>query len=134
MMAERIFIDTSGFFSLLSKDDQWHEKAVEILGTKRYLFVTSDAVIGEACTLLKARRKGHLSLELFNAIEASTALHLEFIGAERFWKSQRFFTKHLDQRFSFVDCSSFVLMEELQLRACLTHDRDFAVASFQVML
>ena len=134
MKAECIFIDTSGFFSLLSKDDQRHEKAVAIIGTKRYLFITSDAVIGETCTLLRARRRGHLSRELFKVIEESAALQLEFIDAERFWKTKLFFTKHLDQRFSFVDCSSFVLMEELQLQASLTHDRNFAVAGFQVIL
>ena len=96
--------------------------------------MTSDAVISKTCTLLKARRKGHLSAELFNAIEAGTALHLEFIGAERFWRTRLFFTDHLDQRFSFVDCSSFVLMKELRLTASLTHNRDFAAAGFQVLL
>ncbi len=133
-MAERIFIDTSGYFSLLSKDDQWHAKAVEMVGNKQFLFTTSDAVIGETCTLLKARKKGHLSDELFKVVEKSAALRLEFIDAERFWKTKLFFTKHLHQRFSFVDCSSFVLMEEMGLKASLTHDRDFTVAGFDAIL
>ena len=72
--------------------------------------------------------------ELFRLVEKSAALRLEFIHAERFWKTKNYYIKHLDQRFSFVDCSSFVLMKELKVRMGLTQDQDFGAAGFEALL
>ena len=39
-----------------------------------------------------------------------------------------------DQRWSLVDCSSFVLMEERGIRDALAHDIDFVQAGFNALL
>ena len=39
-----------------------------------------------------------------------------------------------DQRWSLVDCSSFVLMEEQGIRDALAHDIDFVQAGFNALL
>ena len=39
-----------------------------------------------------------------------------------------------DHRYSFTDCSSFVLMAELGLKQALTTDRHFIEAGFQALL
>src|SRR5207302_1400621 len=52
------FVDTSGFFALLVKQDPMHARAAAILARaaqKRSRFVTSDYVLDETATLLKAR-------------------------------------------------------------------------------
>ena len=47
-MARETFIDTSGFYALLVKRDDMHEKAAQILGNaakRRARFVTTDYVL-----------------------------------------------------------------------------------------
>jgi len=39
-----------------------------------------------------------------------------------------------DKGWSLTDCSSFLIMEEEQLTAALTHDRHFTQAGFQTLL
>jgi predicted nucleic acid-binding protein len=61
-MASEIFIDTSGFFAMLSSDDDRHGLAAKIVTAARKSkrgFVTTDYVLDETATLLKARRKSH---------------------------------------------------------------------------
>ena len=57
-MARELFVDTSGFFSLLVKNDPQHALADQILrsaATKGRRRVTTDYVLDETATLLKAR-------------------------------------------------------------------------------
>ncbi len=44
------------------------------------------------------------------------------------------YASRLDQRWSLVDCSSFVLMEERGIRDALAHDVDFVQAGFNALL
>ena len=53
-----MFIDTSGFYSLLVRRDGMHQKAPAIMeraDRERTRFVTTDYVLDESITLLKAR-------------------------------------------------------------------------------
>ncbi len=109
-MANEIFIDTSGFYALLIQKDDRHKEATNILksaATKRRGFVTTDYILDETATLLKAR--GH------------SALLREFL-------------KHLDQAWSFTDCLSFCVMKEHRLRESLTKDEHFEQSGFIVLL
>ena len=44
------------------------------------------------------------------------------------------YESRLDQSWSLVDCSSFVLMEERGIRDALAHDLDFVQAGFNALL
>jgi len=43
------------------------------------------------------------------------------------------FTKYRDQDFSYVDCTSFALMQRMKLSAAFAFDRHFRVMKFAVM-
>ena len=73
-MAHEIFVDTSGFYALLVQRDDKHAEAAQILhaaGTKKRGFVTTDYVLDETATLLKARGPGHKVHNLFETVFAS---------------------------------------------------------------
>lgn len=136
-MANEIFVDTSGFYALLVGQDDQHEQAGRILrqaATQRRGFVTTDYVLDETFTLLKAR--GHRrQIEVFiETIRRSNACRIEWSDSARFAATVAFFLKRLDQAWSFTDCSSFHLMTELRLREALTKDAHFEAAGFEVLL
>lgn len=136
-MASEIFVDTSGFYSLLAKRDSGHAAAAATLERarrRRRTFVTTDYVLDETATLLKARRLAHLIPTFFTTLQTSQVCHICWTDAERFETARRFFLKHLDQAWSFTDCVSFCLMKEKRIREALTKDAHFQHAGFKVLI
>jgi len=132
-----LFIDTSGLFAILCPTDPAHPKAVEILtraSHEKRGAVISDYIIDETATLLMARKTPHLAGDLFSMLERTKALRMLFIGSDCFEQARDLFIKHIDQRFSFTDCTSFVLLRETKLRQVLTTDSHFREMGFEALL
>lgn len=136
-MANEIFIDTSGFFAMLASDDDRHSAAVKVVARaqkRKRRFVTTDYVLDETATLLKARRKAHLLAQLYERLDNSQACRIEWTDSERFHAVRAFFLKHADKEWSFTDCVSFTVMSQLRLRDALTKDSHFRQAGFVPLL
>lgn len=136
-MARDIFVDTSGFYSLLVRRDAHHAAALQIVekaSRQKTLFVTTDYVVDETATLLKARKQTHLIPQFFSRIGLSAAIRVEWTDSDRFARTQALFLKHSDQDWSFTDCLSFVVMRQVELRDALTTDAHFEEAGFRQLL
>jgi hypothetical protein len=136
-MRSEVFIDTSGFYALLAKEDDRHQQAVEYLqnaAESRMRFVTTDYVLDETATLLKARGQSALLAPFFERIFASSSCRVVWTDAERFHQTRSFFLKHRDQPWSFTDCLSFCVMKESHAREALTKDAHFKAAGFLALL
>lgn len=137
MAAEPLFIDSGGFYALVSPGNRSHKVAVEIMegaAQQRRRAVTTDYVVDETATLLRARGLTKLLTEFFRLTEESQALTMEWTSPDRFAAARKFMLKHLDQEFSFTDCVSFVVMKELRLIDALATDDHFRVAGFNPVL
>ena len=137
MAAEPLFIDTGGFYALISPESPSHQLAVEIMqaaAEQRRRAITTDYVVDETATLLRARGLTKLLAEFFYLTEESQALMVEWTSPDRFAAARKFMLKHLDQEFSFTDCVSFVVMKELRLQEALATDRHFRIAGFNPLL
>ena len=136
-MAREVFVDTSGLYALADRRDPFHaraEKCVAALVKSGTGFVLTDYIVDEACTLAKARAGTYGALQLLEIVEQSQALRMLWVGVERFEAAKAFFRKHADQGYSFTDCTSFVLMHEMQIPDALTTDQHFAEAGFRTLL
>ncbi len=131
------FVDTSGFYALLVQRDPMHARAKRILNAAapaRQRFVTTDYILDETATLLKARGHGHLVESFFTRVSTSTACRIEWMDPDRFEQTKRFFLKRHDQDWSFTDCFSFCEMNLLGLNDALTTDKHFREAGFVPLL
>jgi predicted nucleic acid-binding protein len=90
--------------------------------------------VDETLTLTKVRIDARTTLGLLDRMERSEAIDVEMLSTDRFLASKRYFRKHSDHGYSFTDCTSFVVMDELEIRAALTTDRHFKEAGFEVLL
>ncbi len=136
-MANEIFVDTSGYYAMLVRDDDGHAGVGRILRDARKRkrrFVTTDYVLDETATLLKARKLTHLLSSFFEKLDASKVIRIEWTDADMFHDTRTFFLKHADQAWSFTDCLSFLVMKRLHLRDALTKDAHFRQAGFQPLL
>lgn len=132
-MVADVFWDTGGFFALLNADDPGHAVARELLcdqEIKRQRSVTTSWVVGETCTLLVARKRPHMVSRFLDHVQASKALWCVHPDESHFVQIAAFLRKHLDQGYSFVDCSSMVIMREMSLQTVFTTDRHFLEAGF----
>jgi uncharacterized protein len=136
-MRNEVFIDTSGFYALLAGDDDRHSQAAAYLrnaAAKRIRFVTTDYVLDETATLLKARGRISLLVPFFERIFGSSSCRVAWTDGDRFQQTPRFFLKHKDQLWSFTDCLSFCVMKECGSREALTKDAHFSAAGFIALL
>lgn len=136
-MARETFLDTSGFYALLVAEDAKHREAKAWLAaaeSSKGRAVTTDYVLDETATLLKAKGHGHLLKGVFERVEGSEMIRVEWTDAGRFRRAKEFFLRHDDHGYSFTDCVSFVVMKEFALHEALTKDRHFREAGFTALL
>jgi predicted nucleic acid-binding protein len=122
---------------LVSARSAAHADAVAIMEESRCArrrAVTTDYVLDETATLLRARGLRKQLKEFLHLTEASQALTIEWMTPDRFAAARGFMLKHLDQEFSFTDCVSFVVMKELRLLDALATDQHFRIAGFNPLL
>ena len=89
MAAEPLFIDSGGFYALVSPQSESHERAVEIMqeaARDRRRAITTDYIIDETATLLRARALTRLLAEFFRLTEESQALTTEWVSPVRFFR------------------------------------------------
>ena len=130
-------MDASGLYALADHRDPLRARARHAIATKIAAgsrLVLTDYILDEACTLAKSRAGSHAALQLLQLVEASAGFRIEWIGPDRFDVTKTYFRKHSDHDYSFTDCSSFVVMEELRLRDALTSDHHFVEAGFRALL
>jgi uncharacterized protein len=131
------FIDTSGFYAFLVGADPMHARASRLLeaaARTRSRFVTTDYVLDETATLLRARGLGHLAAVLFDSVFGSSACAIHWMEPDRFQRTRVFFARHEDKDWSFTDCFSFCVMGDLKLEKALTTDGHFRQAGFEPLL
>ena len=96
--------------------------------------VTTDYIIAETVNLAMARRGRLVAERVLDLIDKSAGIRIERIGADRFAATKAFFRKHSDHSYSFTDCTSFVVMRELEITDSLTTDHHFSEAGFRPLL
>lgn len=134
MAKKAVFLDTSGFFSWLSANDERHDRAVKFFTSTNRVLITTDWIIAETCNLFVARRAPQMVRTLFRALDESVGIQLIAIDSERFREARSCFLKCEDHAFPLTDCSSFVVMRELGITDALTADRHFHVMGFNPLL
>ena len=136
-MGTEIFIDTSGFYAMLVRADDQHDRVRDTMrkaAKRRQRFVTTDYVLDETATLLMARHCSSVIPVLFESVSASKACNVVWMDAERFDKTKGLFIKNTGASWSFTDCFSFIVMRELRLREALSKDKHFRDAGFAPLL
>ena len=97
------------------------------------LLVTTDYVVDETLTLLRARMGLEAAARWWAQVDTSSRVQWEWMNPDRTAKARAWFFDWPDKQFSFTDCTSFVVMRELRIRRALTTDRHFLQAGFEVV-
>lgn len=131
-----IYVDTGAFIARYVRRDTHHRQArrawTEIERSRVRCF-TSNFVLDETFTWLGRRASYTFAAERARALLHSAALTILRPDADDEEKAVDVFAKFADQKVSFTDCISFVLMRRNRLERAFTFDRHFGSAGFQVV-
>ena len=124
-----IFVDTGAWFAIAVGNDPDHEAAMSGLRRNREPLITTDYLLAEIATLIRMRDKtarGHrLAVRVASSILGQQSAVLQNVMAVDRQKALQIFRDYSDHLFSFVDCTSFAVMERLGIIQAFAFDSHF---------
>ena len=94
--------------------------------------VTSDYVLAEAYTLCRFRGGIEPLKRLVALVRESASLRVLRVSEVEYDRALELMLTREDKRWSFTDCTSFVLMDSLAVRDAFAFDENFVQAGFSV--
>ena len=129
--AASMLVDTGAWYAIADASDRHHARASRYYSDHagRTAFVTTDLIVAETMALLTAHLDRAAALSFWGTLRdvRIPLLTLEAVDVEAAWRIAQAFP---DQTFSFVDCTTFALMERLGIHEAFTFDAHFLVYRF----
>lgn len=122
---KRAFVDTGAWYALLDKKDPDHARVADACRAYRGRLVTSNFVFDEVVTLTRYRLGWDVAHRLGSELREQRVARLERVTPKDEAAAWTIFERHRDKRYSFTDCTSFVLVQRLTLPVCIAIDSDF---------
>ena len=132
-----VFADSGYWIASINFGDQLSERSAAVvnsLGT--YRLITSEMVLIEVLNHFSGRGELARSAawEVVENLRMNPEIDVIPLTSAQFAEAVDRYGSRLDQSWSLVDCSSFVLMEERGIRDALAYDVDFVQAGFNALL
>ena len=132
----KIFVDTSAWCALADVADKQHTKAVDILGEinrQNNSLLTTDYIFDETLTLLRFKLGHSMAVKFGEYLLASKVCQILEVDRKLRQRTWDIFVKYSDKKFSFTDCASFAVMDELNIKCAFSFDRHFKQYGFSVL-
>jgi uncharacterized protein len=138
-MPNNLFIDTSGWANFFIQTEPHHTQALKTLATSRkhnQTFVTTNYILTELIALLDSplRQPRNRVFEIINNIKTRPYIQILYINEALDRAAWELCQNRPDKSWSLVDCSSFVIMQQLNIPQALTTDHHFEQAGFTRLL
>jgi len=121
-----IFVDSGGWFSLVVTSDPNHARVLAVIDEAIDSLITTDYVVDETLTLLRARGEVRRAIELghqFFEGDLSSVHRITDIELLRAW---HIFRDYSDKGWSFTDCTSKAVIESYNIATAISFDRHFS--------
>jgi uncharacterized protein len=125
----RVFIDTGAFVALRNRAEREHDAARQVLASlvaERTPLFTSNHVFAETYTALLIRAGREEAIEWSRRFRFGEAVELVRIDEAIEEDAWSILESHVDTRWSYVDATSFALMERERTVEAFAFDRHFA--------
>ena len=129
-----VFLDTLFVIALINQRDQHHERAATLAEEYDGVpLITTDAVLLEIGNAL-ARAFKPQAVDVIGHLLSSSEVKLVRLDADLFDRAFSLYRDHRDKQWGLVDCVSFVVMEDVGIRAALTFDHHFEQAGYRALM
>lgn len=120
-----MFVDTGAWYAAYVKTDPAHAAVQLLLDNATSRLVTTDFVLAESLNLLRARDEFDRAVVLGNDLLTNAAAELIYLTPPDVQKAFVIFSTFRDQAWSFVDCTSLVVMQRLGIGSAISLDKHF---------
>ena len=120
-----IFVDTSAWYARIVPSDPNHQKSVEWTEKNTEPLITTDFIIDEILTLLKARKQIDCAFALGEAFFQGDLTKIYFLSEEEIVIAWNIFHDFKDKDWSFTDCTSNVILRKLSIQKAFAFDQHF---------
>jgi uncharacterized protein len=120
-----VFVDTSAWFALFVPTDPDHTRIRAWLAGNREPLITSDYCVDETLTLLLVRREPVRAMEAGRELFERDLARIQFVSPEQILRAWIVFQQRAASGWSFTDCTSFVLINELRIPTAAAVDAHF---------
>lgn len=135
-----IIADTNFLVGYYDPNDQYHDQAIRILHSllpQSPKLVLSDYIYDETMTFLLTSHhpNGYILAQKFDThIMESDSFMLIRLNDELFAQAREIFLRfNKDKTWSFTDCTTYALMDDLGIQRILTFDKHFKEMGFTIM-
>jgi predicted nucleic acid-binding protein len=130
-----LFVDTSGLASLFIHSQTYYpqaEKYFRLAIQNQQKIYTTNYVIAELVALLNSplRVSREKVFEIVDAIKTVSYVEVIHVDKEIDTLAWKLCKSRLDKAWSLVDCSTFIVMQKLDIQEALTTDQHFEQAGF----
>jgi predicted nucleic acid-binding protein len=130
-----VFVDTSGWAALANERDSNHPAALAVvrnLATDRVRLITSNFVVAETHGLIVGRVGRWAALQTLLKIEAASDVVVR-VSEDDERRARKIIVRYDDKDFSYIDATSFAVMERLEVQQAFAFDRHFAQFGFRII-
>ncbi|MEW6187307.1 MAG: PIN domain-containing protein [Thermodesulfobacteriota bacterium] len=121
-----MLVDTGAWYAISDTADRHHKKASSFFldQASKTSLVTTDLILAETWTLLNSHLGRFSAITFWETLRETRIpiLSIDQVDLEAAWRITQVFP---DQTFSFVDCTTFVLMERMGIDEAFTFDTHF---------
>jgi uncharacterized protein len=128
------FADTSFFVAFLNPGDVHHDAAAEYIESFEGTILTTQWVLAELGNYLCKEHTRKLFAAFVRELAADKLFHVEEANDEYFQLALELYDHRPDKEWSFVDCTSFMMMRRRSITTALSADHHFEQAGYVILL
>lgn len=125
-----IFADTGALYGLFIRADGKSREAREWYQQNTEPLLTTDHVVSELLTLLRARGHARGALSAGEDLFGETVASIEWVTRADIAQSWAVFQRFSDKDWSFTDCVSYAILERTGINKAFTFDAHFRQFGF----
>jgi hypothetical protein len=126
-----VFVDASAWFAFFVAADPNHDRVIRWHAGEHERPVTTDFCVDETLTLLEARGELRRAVEAGRWLIEGNRAELHFVTPRQFHRAWILFQQRASAGWSFTDCTSKVVMDDLGIKTAVAldvHFQSFGVA------
>ncbi len=119
------FVDTAAWFALYVRDDPLHGTACLWIAENPTLLFTTDYIVDETITLMRARGQRLVALDYGRDAFSGRMAKIHYLKPDEIDAAWQVFRDFDDKDWSFTDCTSKVVIEQFGIETAFTFDHHF---------
>jgi uncharacterized protein len=120
-----IFVDTGVWFALAVPTDPDYGRLRKWLESNKQPLVTTDYIVDETLTLLRARGENSRALVIGEQLLNGTVASVHKVDLPDILAAWEIFKRFADKEWSFTDCVSYVMIQRLHVSIAVSLDQHF---------